>query len=332
VRRTAVITALAYLSLCPLAQAQVPFVSDARALTVWSTKSIADVSAETKFYGGVLGYRGPGLLNVWAVGAMDWPLANHYTGTPPGAVTAGFDVVDLRGWTIGFAASGTRAHAALTNNGNALVSGVAGTLYASYDRGVGNGEVILTAQATIDDLNTDFKRNQLIGAALLPNQANVDSLAWLPSASVAYQFTEVYFFHGPELGIQSVVTTVDAFNEAGNAASRRFTDQSAVNTTGYFGYFAKFDFLNLQPFAEIKASYRLSISGSTVQSQSTGGGPIASFTSVDVLTPFWTFSSEIGTRVFVTAALTAFVAWSEDYNHHLGPTEHQALVGASYAF
>jgi uncharacterized protein YhjY with autotransporter beta-barrel domain len=333
-RKMAAIAALSYLALCEFAQAQMTVVSDARALTTWSGTSIKDMDLETSFYSGVLSYRGPQLVNVWAVGGMDWPIDDHYTGAPPSAVTAGFDVVDQRGWTIGFAASNTYVRAALSNNGEASVSGVGGTLYARYTRGVGIGDLTLAFQATIDSLNTNFNRNEpAMGGLLLANQANVNSWAWMPSAAVSYQFTERWFNHGPIAGIQTLGTTVDGFSETGSVTSRSFTEQDAVSTTGYVGYSGVLDFLNLQPFALIKANYLLSSAGNSVQTgfNSGPGGPLTSFSSIGPQ-ELWGFTTQVGTRIFVTPAITAFVAWNADYNDHFGPTENQALVGASYAF
>ena len=332
-RKLAAIAALAYLALGQFAQAQMTVGRDATALTTWTGASIKDMGTETSFYSGVLSYRGPELVNVWAVGAMDWPLDNPYIGGPPNAITAGFDVLDQRGWTIGFAASTTYAHAALTNNGDALVSGVGGTVYARYERGVGIGDFTFALQSTVDSLFTNFNRNEISkGGMLLGNQANVGSWAWTPSAEISYLFTERWFSHGPVVGIDTLTTAVNAFSETGSITSRSFTDQDATSVTGHLGYTGKFDFLNLQPFASISANYLLSNAGNSVQANFASGlGPFTSFSSVGK-SPFWSFNTQIGTRIFVTPAITAFVAWNTNYNQDFGPTEQQALVGMSYAF
>jgi uncharacterized protein YhjY with autotransporter beta-barrel domain len=329
-RKTAAIAAVGYLSLCHFAQAQSTVVGDVRNLISSSKMSIGDMGEEISFYNSVIAYRGPQLVNTWAVGAMDWPL--ELRGAPPSAVSAGVDFVDVQGWTIGFAASNTYRHAALSNNGDASITGVGGTVYANYSRGVGIGEFTINLQSTIDSLYIDLHRNELSKGVLFGNQASVNGLAWLPSAQVSYQLTERWFSHGPIVGIQAVATKVDGFSETGSITSQSFTNQTEVSATPYLGYSGKLDILNLQPFASIKANYLLSDTGNTVQTGFTSGfGPITSFSSIGP-SELWSFNTQVGTRIFLTPAVTAFAVWSADHNSHFGPTENQGLVGASYAF
>jgi len=329
----AAIAAVTYLALCPVAHAQMTVGTDIKSLTAWTKSSIGDMTSELGLYSSYLTYRGPQSLNVWAIGGMDWPLTNSYNGNPPSSVTVGVDVVNWLGWTIGFAGSTTYSRPGLTNGGSAAMSGIGGTIYANYTHGAGIGSIVVNLSATVDSLNTNFNRNEVSkSGVLLGNQANVDSLAWLPSAVLHYVFTEQWFKHGPFIGIQTLDSTVFGFSESGSITSRTFNDQTSQTSTAVMGYSAVFDFLNFQPFASIKALYTLSSIGDNVQANFTSGGPpVAPFPLVGK-TNLWSYGTSAGTAVFLTPRITGFVAWNANYNDHFGFTENQGLVGASYAF
>jgi uncharacterized protein YhjY with autotransporter beta-barrel domain len=329
-RRTAAITVVSYFALCHFAHAQT---ADVRTLTTWTKSSLNDMGLATSFYSGVLSYRGPQLVNVWGVGNLDWPpLSDPYTGGPPGGVTVGADFVDQRGWTIGFAASSTSSRPALSNGGSASVTGLGGTIYASYDRGVGIGDFRAIFQSTFDSVDIDLHRNELMKGLLFGNRANVNGWAWTPSATLSYVLTERWFQHGPLVSIGASNTYLNAFSETGSLTSHSISEQTTVGTTASAGYSAKFEFLNFQPFALIKADYSLSSTPNTVQSAFISGiGPTTSFQSSGT-PPLWSFNTQLGSRIFLTPSVTAFAAWAVDYNEHFGPTENQALVGMSYAF
>jgi uncharacterized protein YhjY with autotransporter beta-barrel domain len=322
---------ISYLAACPLAHAQQ---GDIRTLTTWTKFSLSDMGFGPSFYNGVLSYRGPQSVNVWADGNLNWPsiIKDPYSSPQPRAGTVGGDFVNWLGWTIGFAASSTYSRPELSSGGSASVTGLGGSVYADYSRGVWIGDFRVTLQSTFDEVYINLNRNELLHGALFSNQANVNGWAWTPSLELSYLLTERWFQHGPVVSISTSSTQLNGFSETGSITSRSISAQTTTATIGSVGYAAKFDFLNFQPFASINAHYTLSSTSNLVSSSFTSGPPLITTFDSSGAPELWSFSTQIGTRVFLTPSDTVFAAWARNYEEHFGPTENQAIAGLSHAF
>jgi len=314
------------------AQTKFPAVNDAISMMGWSNSALNYIAALQATYALVNNYRGSNGINVWTMGSMNFPRNQDYTGAAPRAFTAGFDVQDFNGWTLGLNISDAAVHGALSDGGNFKLNGVAITGSAYYSTGVWIGILKLGIIGTVAKNYYQINRTAVADTRVFNNNASTEGNAYNGTSSFTYTFTERWFYHGPNGYITTNMVSIDPYSEAGSILSRKFTEQSRVNSLGNIGYSAYFNYLKLQPYASVNALYILSNSASAASTSLLSGAQRLPIEEGGYPPSRWSYQTTEGLRVFFANNILGFVNFTSDIDYRFKNTAKKGYVGMSASF
>jgi uncharacterized protein YhjY with autotransporter beta-barrel domain len=241
---------------------------------------------------------------------------------------------------VGIAGSKSNLHATLEEGGHYKAEGDAGSLYARYSVGWGPGELTLGLQGQFAKFSYDAQINSVERVRVsrrettqvtFQNFASPDATVGTVEGSASWLVSERWFQHGPLANITYANSNFHAFAESGSEFSRLFGATGVSNVHGGVGYQARFTYLKFQPYAEVRATYLIWESVNPINQQLVSGGLVTSFPGL-IATERWSYSSQVGLRIFVTPAVTALFAWTASYMQKGPFISNTANAGLSVGF